>query len=127
MHLAERGYALVFITALLAIAGAWSSVPAVADAWHWPALILLIGLALEGWFLRGTNIQTDIETAPRASLGREQAATFAFRNESPRDVRIEFAPLLPAGFEPFTRTHFVTAPRYGVGRDAFTLFPARLG
>jgi uncharacterized protein (DUF58 family) len=127
MHLAERGYALIILTALLAIAGIWSGVPAISGAWYWPALLLLVGLTLEGVSLHRTSIQTDIETAPRASLGREQAAAFTFRNESPRDVHIEFAPVLPAGFEPFTQTRFVTAPRHGMGHDSFTLFPARLG
>src|SRR5688500_11598977 len=101
MHLAERGYVLIILTALLAIAGTWSSAPAIAGAWHWPALLLLVGLTLEGVLLRRTSIQTNIETAPRASLGREQAAAFTFRNESARDVQIEFAPALPTGFEPF--------------------------
>jgi len=127
MHLAERGYALILIAALLAIAGTWSSEPAIAGVWHWAALLLLVGLALEGVFLRRTIVRINIETAPRAFLGREQAAAFAFHNESSRDVRIEFAPAMPMGFEPFTRTCVITAPRGGVGRHPFTLFPARLG
>ena len=127
MHLAERGYALIVLTALLAIAGTWSSEPALEGAWHWAALLLLTGLAVEGHFLSRTHIQTDIETAPRARLGREQPGAFAFRNDSSRDLEIEYAPLVPAGFEPFDVARRVTAPRRGVGRDAFALLPIRLG
>src|SRR5215212_7333510 len=127
MHLAERGYVLVLLTALLAIVGAWSSEPAIASAWYWPALLLLGGLTLEGMFLAGTDIRTDIETTPRALLGREQPAAFAFHNASPRDVNIEYAPVLPPGFEPPVRTRIIKAPRRGTGRDPITLVPVRLG
>src|SRR5688572_18646133 len=104
MHLAERGYFLVFLTAILAIAGAWSAEPALSSAWYLPALLLLGGLTLEGFILQRSHLHTDIETAPRALLGREQAAAFTFRNDSPRNVRIQYAPVLPVGFEPLSRT-----------------------
>ncbi len=53
--------------------------------WHWPAALLLLGLALEGLLVRRTVIRADIETAARALLGREQGAAFAFRNQSNRN------------------------------------------
>ncbi|MEO8631043.1 MAG: DUF58 domain-containing protein [Betaproteobacteria bacterium] len=118
---------MVVITALLAIAGAWASDPAFAGLWRWPAALLLLGLALEGVFVRRTVIRADIETAPRALLGREQAAAFAFSNESNRSVRLEYATATPAGFEALAQTRFVTAPSRGVGRDAMSLLPIRLG
>ncbi len=127
MHLAERGYALILLTALLAIAGTWSSEPALEGAWRWAALLLLTGLAVESYFLSRTRIEIDIETAPRARLGREQPGAFAFRNDSSRDLEIEYAPVVPAGFEPFDAARRVSAPRRGVGRDAFALLPIRLG
>lgn len=127
MHIAERGYALVLLTAVLGIAGAWSSVPAIAGAWSWSALLLLVGLTLEGVFLRRTSVHTDIEITPRALLGREQAAAFAFHNESSRNVSIEYAPFVPLGFESFSRTRFIEVPRNGWARDRITLLPVRLG
>jgi len=127
MHLADRGYALIALTALLAIAGTWSDAPAIALAWHWPALLLLAGLALEGAVLRRTDVQTDIETAPRALLGREQALAFAFHNGSSRALDIEYAPLVPRGFEPFSEPRHVTVPGKGTGRDLIKLLPVHLG
>ena len=127
MHLAERGYAAVLLTALLAIAGVWSSAPAIAIAWYWPALLLLGGLTLEGWLLARTKIRADIEIAPRALLGHEQAAAFEFHNASPRDIEIQYIARLPPGFEPHLRARHVKTPRRGTGRDGLTLLPVRLG
>lgn len=127
MHLAERGYALILLTALLAIAGTWSVDPALEGVWQWAALLLLAGLALEGFFVQRARLHADIETAPRARLGREQSAAFVFRNDSAREADIEYAPVMPAGFEPLQRTRHLTAPRRSVGRDSFTLLPVRLG
>jgi uncharacterized protein (DUF58 family) len=127
MHLAERGYALIFLTAVLAIAGIWSGVPAIMGAWYWPALLLLIGLALEGVSFGGTAIRADVETAARALLGREQVAAFAFRNDSARNVRIEYAPVLPGGFEPMLDTRRIEAPRQSTAYDRVALLPVQLG
>jgi uncharacterized protein (DUF58 family) len=127
MHLAERAYALIVLTALLAIAGTWASDPAFAGLWRWPAGLLLLGLAFEGYFVRRTVIRADIETAARALLGREQAAAFAFTNESTRSVTLEYATATPPGFEALQQTRMVTAPRGGVGRDPVSLLPVRLG
>ena len=127
MHLADRGYALIVLTALLAIAGLWSAEPALDGAWYWGALVLLVGLTLEGFLLSRTRIETEVETAPRALLGREQPAAFAFHNASSRGVEIEYAPLLPAGFEPYVDPRRVMALGEGVGRDPLPLFPSRLG
>ena len=55
MHFALRGYLFVALTALLGVAGTWSDVPAFAGAWLLPAFLLLPGLALEAWYLRGTT------------------------------------------------------------------------
>ena len=90
MHLADRGYALIVLTALLAIAGLWSAEPALDGAWYWGALVLLVGLTLEGFLLSRTRIETEVETAPRALLGREQPAAFAFHNASNVQASFEF-------------------------------------
>jgi uncharacterized protein (DUF58 family) len=127
MHFADRGYALILLTALLAVSGIWSNDPVLEGAWRVAALLLLTGLAIEGALLARTIVHADIETAPRARLGHEQRAAFSFRNESPRPVRVEYAPVLPAGFEPMSDARRITAPRFSIGRDPVTLFPARLG
>ncbi|HEU4625281.1 MAG TPA: DUF58 domain-containing protein [Steroidobacteraceae bacterium] len=127
MHLAERAYALVVLTAVLIIAGTWSSDPAFAGLWRWPAALLLLGLALEGVFVRRTPIHASVDTRPRALLGREQPAAFTFANPSNRTVTLEYAATTPLVIEPLGYTHTVTAPRGGTGRDTVTLLPVRLG
>jgi uncharacterized protein (DUF58 family) len=127
VHLAQRAYALILLAAVLAVAGIWSSEPAFAALWEFPAALLLTGLAFESVVLRRTFIVAGIETASRAFLGRGQPAMFTFRNDSSRPITVEFAPVLPEGFDPLTRLRSVIAPPHGVGRDPFTLVPVRLG
>ncbi|HSY07836.1 MAG TPA: DUF58 domain-containing protein [Steroidobacteraceae bacterium] len=127
MHFAERAYFLIVASALLAIAGLWSSDPTLAVLWRWPASFLLLGLAGEALFIRHVVLRADVDTAARAVLGREQSAAFTFRNESARALTIEFAPLTPAGFEPLPATRSLSVPAAGSARDAFTLLPVRLG
>lgn len=127
MHFAERGYALAVLTAVLGVGGTWATDPAFVALWYWPAGLLLLGLTLEGLLARRTVIRADIETGARALLGREQAASYAFRNESSRNVTLQFATAVPAGFEAVEDTRVVHAPRGGVGRDRISLLPVRLG
>ena len=127
MHLAERAYFLIVATAVLAIAALWSSQPALAGLWRWPAALLLAGLACEALCIRKVVLHADVETDSHAALGREQPAAFTFRNESARALDIEFAPVTPAGFEPLTATRRVAVPAAGRAADAFTLLPLRLG
>ena len=98
MHLAQRAYALLLLTAVLAIAGIWSSEPAFFSLWRIPAALVLLGLGYESFLIQRAAIVADVETAPRAFLGREQAAVFTFRNESSRAFAVEYAPVLPDGF-----------------------------
>jgi len=127
MHFAERAYFLIVATAVVAIAGIWSTDPALTGLWRWPAVLLLLGLAGEALFIRRMVLRADVDTAARALLGRAQRAAFTFRNESARALTIEFAPVTPAGFEPPPATRSVTVPAAGSTHDAFTLVPLRLG
>ncbi len=127
MHLAQRAYALLLLTAVLAIAGVWSSEPAFFALWRIPAALVLLGLGYESFVIRRAAIVADVETAPRAFLGREQAAVFTFRNESSRAFAVEYAPVLPDGFDALTQIRRVVAPARGVGRDPIALLPVRLG
>jgi uncharacterized protein (DUF58 family) len=127
MHLAQRAYALLLLTAVLAVAGIWSSQPGYTVLWELPAALLLSGLAFEGFVARRTLIIAGVETAPRAFLGREQPAAFTFRNDSARAITVEFAPVLPDGFDPVTGLRSVVMPARGIGREWITLLPVRLG
>jgi uncharacterized protein (DUF58 family) len=127
MHLAQRAYALILLTAVLAVVGIWSTQPGFTALWELPAALLLSGLAFESAVLRRTLIVAEVETAPRAFLGREQPAAFTFRNDSARSVTVEFAPVLPDGFDPLVCLRRVVAPARGMVRDSFALLPVRLG
>lgn len=128
MHFAQRAYVLIMLTAVLAVAGIWSSDPGFSDLWRIPAALLLVGLAVEGLFIRDVSVTADIETAPRAFLGREQSAAFAFRNGSSRAVSVEYAPVMPVGVQPVsTTTRKVVTPAGGVEHVPFTLLAVRLG
>lgn len=127
MHLAQRAYVLLLLTAVLAIAGIWSSEPAFFVLWRIPAALMLLGLGYESFVVRRAAIVADVETAPRAFLGREQAAAFTFRNESSRAFAVEYAPVLPDGFDALRQIRRVVAPAHGVGRDPIALLPVRLG
>lgn len=128
MHFAQRTYVLLLLTAVLAVVGIWSSDPGLSDLWRIPAALLLLGLAYEGFFVRKAVLTAEVETAPRAFLGREQAAAFAFHNKSSRAVRIEYAPVVPVGIDLVSMTpRKVVAPAGGVERDPFTLLAVRLG
>ena len=80
MHLAGRAYVLVLLTAVLAIAGIWSSEPGLSGLWRIPALLLLLGLAVEGFFMRRAPIALQLEAAPRAFLGRPLPVALVFAN-----------------------------------------------
>jgi len=128
MHFAQRTYVLLMLTAVLAIAGIWSSDPSLADWWRIPAVLLLFGLAYEGFFIRRATVNAEVETEQRAFLGREQSAAFAFHNESSRTLSIEYAPVVPVGVDPIGgRTRRVAAGAGTVARDPFTLLAVRLG
>jgi hypothetical protein len=81
VHLAERGYALAVLTAVLIVAGTWANDRAFAALWYWPAALLLVGLSIEGWLARKAKVRAEIEMPPRALLGREQRGAYAFRND----------------------------------------------
>ena len=74
MHFALRGYLFVALTALLGVAGTWSDVPAFAGAWLLPAFLLLLGLAFEAFYLRGTQVTVAMRYDERLKLGRQVLA-----------------------------------------------------
>ena len=127
MHLAERAYILVVLTAILAIAGIWSVEPAFSGLWRWPAALLLAGAALESIWMRRTPLEVDILIPARAFLGRPQTASFAFRTGGTRALRVEYAPVVPPGFEGPNATRVVFTEPASEARDSVTLLPVRLG
>lgn len=128
MHFSQRAYVLIMLTAVLAVAGIWSTDPGLADLWRIPATLLLLGLAFEGLYTAKATVTARIETSARAFLGREQSAAFAFHNGTSRAITVEYAPVMPIGVEPVgNTTRKVVAPAGGVERDPFTLLAVRMG
>jgi uncharacterized protein (DUF58 family) len=127
MHLARRAYFLALLIAVLAIAAIWSDEHDVALLWRVLALLLLLGLALEGSLARRTRLNVRLATAPRAYLGKPQPAAFAFDNGAARARTLEYVAAVPAGFETAARLRRVTAPPRGTAQDPLTLLAVRLG
>ena len=99
MHFALRGYLFIALIALLGVAGTWSEVPAFAGAWLLPAFLLLTGLALEAWYLRGTRVTLRMRIDERLKLGRPAKGAFAFAHNRSRELVLQYARVLPAGTE----------------------------
>jgi hypothetical protein len=91
MHLAQRGYLLIVLMALLGIAGTWSDDPAFESAWLLPAFLLLAGLAVEAWYLRGTQVSVRMRLEPRLKLGRPSRGAFAFEHNRGLGLRLQYA------------------------------------
>jgi uncharacterized protein (DUF58 family) len=112
---------------VLAVVSVWSDEADLARLWTVPAGLLLLGLALEGTILQQRRLGVKVATAARAFLGRPQAAAFEFTNPSSRVLTLEYAPALPAGFEPLTQTRRLRVQPRSVTADALTVLPVRLG
>lgn len=127
MHLAQRAYVLIVLTAAMAIVGIWSHDPTLSRWWHVPATLLLVGIALEAFRVRRSLISLDVEVPSRGYLGRPLPATFTLSSDVSRSAVVEFVPLLPVGFEPLEQTRKLVAPAQTAGRDTVTLLPVKLG
>jgi uncharacterized protein (DUF58 family) len=127
MHLAQRAYILLVLTAVLAIAGIWSPQPGIAGLWRWPAMLLLGGIAAESAWSRRRRWRIDVEIARRVFLGRPQRAAVLLHNEDSRPLTVEYLAPLPVGLEGPAGSRRLRAPAGSVERDALTLTPVRLG
>lgn len=127
MHLAQRAYLLVALSAVLAIAGIWAPPGVYGSWWHVPAGLLLLGLALERLYVQAHPLQLEVLSEPRAYLGRALAVRWRFANPAARPLTLEYAPVVPAGFEPLEATRRLTVPARAAREDELTLLPLRLG
>jgi uncharacterized protein (DUF58 family) len=127
MHLARRAYFLALLTAVLAIVAIWSDGRDGALPWRVVAVLLLTGLALEGFFARRARVGVRLATAARAYLGHPQPAALIFENGAARARTLEFAAAVPSGLETSAQVRRVTAPARGAAQVPLTLLPVRLG
>jgi len=127
VHFAVRGYLFIVLTALLGVAGTWSDEPAFASAWLFPAFVLLAGLALEGWYQRGTRLTVHTQFESGLKLGKPAAGAFAFEHNRARELRIQYARVLPAAIRQSDEVRDILLPPDGELRDSISLLPLRLG
>ena len=127
MHLARRTYVFVLLTAVLAVAGIWSGEGELARLWRIPAALLVLGLTVEGLYLRHTPVTVRLRCAPRALLGVVQPCEFEFVSSARRPLALEYVPAVPPGFEASPAARRVRVPASGAVRDAAALLPVRLG
>src|SRR6187549_765593 len=127
MHFALRGYLFVALTALLGVAGTWSDVPAFAGAWLLPAFLLLLGLAFEAFYLRGTQVTVAMRYDERLKLGRQVPGAFAFSHNRGREIVLQYARVLPPALRQGTEVRRVALPPDEELLDQTELLPLRLG
>jgi uncharacterized protein (DUF58 family) len=127
MHFALRGYLFVALTALLGVAGMWSEVPGFAGAWLLPAFLLLAGLSLEAWYLRGTKVTVRMAFDERLKLGRAVNGAFGFAHNRGRELTLQYACVLPPALRQTTEVRCVALPPEEEKLDPADILPLRLG
>jgi uncharacterized protein (DUF58 family) len=127
MHFALRGYLFIALTALLGVAGTWSDVPGFAGAWLLPAFLLLMGLAFEAWYLRGTQVTLRMRVDDGLKLGRRAAGAFGFRHNRNRELTLQYARVLPPALRQTTEVRSVGLPPEEELLDPAEILPLRLG
>jgi len=127
MHFALRGYLFIALTALLGVAGTWSDVPAFAGAWLLPAFLLLMGLAFEAWYMRGTQVTLRMRVDDGLKLGRRAAGAFGFTHNRNRELTLQYARVLPPALRQNTDVRSVELPPEDELLDPAEILPLRLG
>ncbi len=127
MHFALRGYLFVALTALLGVASTWSEVPGFAGAWLLPAFLLLAGLSLEAWYLRGTKVTVRMRIDERLKLGRAARGAFGFAHNRARELTLQYARVLPPALRQTTEVRRVDLPPEEEWLDPTDIMPLRLG
>ena len=127
MHFALRGYLFIALAALLGIAGAWTDEPAFDGAWMWPVFLLLAGLSIEAWYLRGTRVALRMELGERLRLGRPSPGAFAFQHNRRRELVLQYVRLLPPALRQSAEVRSITLAPEEETLDAAELLPLRLG
>lgn len=127
MHLAERGFQLVLLSALLAIAGQWGDDPSLRMLWGWPALLLLVGLLAERLLAQRTALVASIAGPRVLLLGRAQPMSVQFEHNSRRRLTLQFAPVVPAGFSLLGDPRIIEVPRDAPAGWSCSVTALRLG
>jgi uncharacterized protein (DUF58 family) len=128
MGLRQNALALVVVTVLMAIIGAWSGDPGLARLWYLSLALLLLGLAYEGWLMLRTGLGVSLSSPqPRWILGRPATLEMTFTHRLGRELTLEIAPDPPAAVEIDGAVRTVVVPRGQGASMALAATPRRLG
>ena len=94
-----NAFGLILLTVAVAIAGDWSGGQILAGLWHFPAALLLLGLAYESWILSRSGLAFELQAPERLFLGRASAFRFVGSHRLKRNLIIEVAPIAPQFFD----------------------------
>ena len=127
MHLAPRAFVLAVLAAVLAVAGLWAGDPWLDGLWRCPLAMLLAGLAWEAALRHRELPRVSLQAPERLYLGRMQPASLRFVHDAAREQRVEYAPAVPAGFQPLGAPRRLSIPPGAAHDDPVELLPVRLG
>ena len=103
MSLTRRTLMLITLIVLLANVGLWTSDATLRQLWLFPAALLLLGLAVEGWRQRRIAIEVAMIGGARARLGRPLDLVLKWR--ASRAATLRFMAAGPAGIQVESRIH----------------------
>ena len=90
---------LVGLTVVVAIVGDWSQDRTLSGLWHFPAALLLAGLAYESWLVARSGLTIGISAEGAFFLGRRSEVVFVCTHALKRRLTIQVAPVAPDFFD----------------------------
>jgi len=126
MSLTRRALILAAVIVLLAIVGLWSEERGIAELWVIPAVLLALGLALEGFLRRRAAVELAVDLPAQTHLGRPALVEWRFANRR-APVTLEFAQCAPAGVDFAGATEVVRIGRGREVRKSLEITPLMLG
>ena len=99
MNLTRGAIAALMVAAFVGIIGQWSGSPAAALLWRLIVAAVAVGLVYELFITRRLRIGAGWLGNPRLTLGRENVLTLSLRNDTQRNLTVEYQAVLPEGAE----------------------------
>lgn len=127
MSLRQNAFLIVALTALIAIAGAWSSDPSLAIAWRLPLGLLLLGLACEGWMTMRADLRVAIAPGQHSILGSPTTLQLQLTHGWSRNTLVEVAPDAPAVVETDSIIQVLSVPPGDATTMRWSITARRLG
>ncbi|HEY4366271.1 MAG TPA: DUF58 domain-containing protein [Steroidobacteraceae bacterium] len=127
MSFRQNSLLLAVLTALIAIAGAWSDDPDLAGAWRLPLALLLLGLAYEGWVATRAHLSLEMRSGQCGVLGRSEMLQLAVAHRLARTAMVELAPDVPPEVEVDSSVQVLVVPAGAAAQTQLRVTPRRLG